>query len=256
MDEVKVDIAGGVLTATLSDVENRNALGSGLVSGLRDAIRQANDDAAIRAVVITNLGSTFCAGANLKQRSSATTKGSSSGGLTELFTEIQASDTPVVAKIAGHVVGGGNGLAAVCDISIASEDAKFGFTEVRLGVIPAMISVVCLPKMRHGDAMELFLRGNRISSQRAAELGLIGRAVAADELDAAVDEVISDLCKGAPTALGLAKRLLFEVPGRSQAEAFEWTTALSNELFAGDEAKAGMKAFLERRPAPWVPEDS
>ena len=256
--EVEVEMAGGVLTATMSDDENRNALSPGLVQGLREAVARGNADASIRVIVITNIGSTFCAGANLKQRSQAKEvnkpdeEGSTSGGLTELFSEIQASQTPVVAKIAGHVMGGGNGLAAVCDISVASEEAKFGFTEVRLGVIPAMISVVCLPKMRHGDAMELFLRGNRIPAARAAELGLINRAVPAEALDSEISEIVSDLCKGSPNALGLAKTLLFEVPKRTQAEAFDWTTALSNELFAGDEAKAGMKAFIERRPAPWV----
>lgn len=255
MDVVKIEVSHGVLTATLADDENRNALGAALVSGLRDAIRQANADPKIRAVVMTNQGNTFCAGANLKERSAAKTKGSGSGGLIELFEEIRKSPTPIIGRIAGHVVGGGNGLAAVLDISIASEDAKFGFTEVRLGVIPAMISVVCLPKMRAGEAMELFLRGNRFTATRAAELGLINRAVPADQLDAAIEEVISDLRKGGPNAIGLAKSLIYEVPKKEDAEAFTWTTALSNELFAGDEAKEGIRAFLEKRPANWADPD-
>ena len=115
-----------------------------------------------------------------------------------------------------------------------------------------MISVVCLPKMRDGDAMELFLRGNRFPAARAAELGLINRAVPADQLDAAIEEVIADLRKGGPNAVGLAKSLIYEVPKKSDAEAFEWTTALSNKLFAGEEAKEGMKAFLQKRPASWA----
>jgi methylglutaconyl-CoA hydratase len=252
MDRVKIEIANGVMTATLADVDNRNALGAELVSGLTAAIRRADDDSGIRAVVVTNEGSTFCAGANLKERSATKTRGSDSGGFTELLAAIQKSPTPIIGRIAGHVVGGGNGLAAVLDISIASEDVKFGFTEVRLGVIPAMISVVCLPKMRQGDAMELFLRGNRFSAARAAELGLINRAVPVDQLDAAVEEVLADLRKGGPNALGLAKSLVHEVPKREQSDAFEWTTTLSNELFASDEAKEGMKAFLEKRSASWV----
>ena len=252
MDVVKIEVTRGVLTATMADIENRNALGAELLSGLSAAIRQANEDPSIRAVVITNEGSTFCAGANLKQRSAAETRGSDSGGFTEVLHAIQTSPTPIIGRIAGHVVGGGNGLAAVLDISIAAEDVKFGFTEVRLGVIPAMISVVCLPKMRRGDAMEAFLRGNRFPAARAAELGLINRAVPVDRLDAAVEEVLDDLRKGGPNALGLAKSLVYEVPKRPQAEAFEWTTALSNELFAGEEAKEGMQAFLRRRPASWA----
>jgi methylglutaconyl-CoA hydratase len=161
----------------------------------------------------------------------------------------------VIGKIRGHVVGGGNGLAAALDIAIASEDVKFGFTEVRLGVAPAIISVVCLPKMRRGDAMEAFLRGNRFPAAKAAEYGLISRAVPTDELDAAVDEVLADLRLGGPEALGFAKRLVYEVPTMEQKEAFAWTSKLSAGLFKGEEAAAGMKAFLKREKPPWVGAD-
>jgi methylglutaconyl-CoA hydratase len=252
MDPVEVTTDRGVMTATLADVENRNALGAALIWGLRDALAAANADASVRALVVTNEGSTFCAGANLKERSSARAKASGSGGFETLLHEIQTSPTPIVGRIAGHVVGGGNGLAAALDISIAAEDVKFGFTEVRLGVVPAIISVVCLPKMRPGEAMEAFLRGNRFPASRAAELGLINRAVPASELDAAVEEVLADLRKGGPNALGFAKRLVYEVPGMGQKEAIEWTTRLSGELFAGDEAKEGMAAFLGKRKPAWA----
>jgi methylglutaconyl-CoA hydratase len=259
-DVVQIEVSAGVLTATLADVENRNALGAELVEGLRSAIRRANADESIRAVVVTNLGSTFCAGANLKQRSGQKTpaKGGAGGGggFPELLHEIQTSKTPIIGRIDGHVVGGGNGLASALDISIAREDVKFGFTEVRLGVVPAIISVVCLPKMRRGDAMEAFLRGHRFSAARAAELGLINRAVPGDQLDTAVEEVLADLRKGGPEALGLAKSLVYEVPRREAADAVEWTTALSNRLFAGEEAKEGMRAFLEKRPARWASKEN
>jgi methylglutaconyl-CoA hydratase len=266
---VRVEVARGVMTLTLADAAHRNALGAELVGGLREAIRDANADPAVRAIVITNEGSTFCAGANLKERSSAgdadgagrpaasstTPPSSSSGGLVELFQEIRASATPVIGRIAGHAVGGGVGLVAVLDVSIAAEDVKLGFTEVRLGVIPAMISVVCLPKMRPGEAMEAFLRGHRFTAKRAVELGLINRAVPAAELDAAVEEVLADLRKAGPKALGLAKQLVYEVPRRTTEEAFEWTTALSNELFASDEAREGMAAFLGKRAPSWAREE-
>ncbi len=249
---VNVEVARGVMTATLTDQENRNALGVGLVSELRAAIRRANEDESIRAVVVTNAGSTFCAGANLKERSSGVGPNRDSGGIVELFQEIQASPTPILGRIDGHVVGGGNGLAAVFDVSIASENAKFGFTEVRLGVAPAMISVVCLPKMRRGEAMEAFLRGNRFSAERAAELGLINRAVPHDDLDAAVEEVLADLRMAGPKALGEAKRIVNEVMRLEQSDAFKWTTDLSNQLFASEEAAEGMKAFLEKRAPAWI----
>jgi len=258
---VRVERARGVMTLTLADSAHRNALGAELVGGLREAIRDANADPKVRAIVITNEGSTFCAGANLKERSStgdgdgARRKASGSGGLVELFQEIRASATPVIGRIAGHAVGGGVGLVAVLDVSIAAEDVKLGFTEVRLGVIPAMISVVCLPKMRPGEAMEAFLRGHRFTAKRAVELGLINRAVPAAELDAAVEEVLADLRKAGPKALGLAKQLVYEVPRRTTEDAFEWTTALSNELFASEEAREGMAAFLGKRTPSWAEEE-
>jgi methylglutaconyl-CoA hydratase len=256
MEPVKVTTAGGVMTATLVDVENRNALGAALLQGLYDAIVSANDDPTVRAVVVTNEGNTFCAGANLKQQSGAVAADRPTVGLDDLLHAIQTSPTPVIGRIAGHVVGGGNGLAAALDISIAADDAKFGFTEVRLGVAPAIISVVCLPKMRPGEAMEAFLRGNRFPAARAAELGLINRAVPRAELDAAVDEVLADLRKGGPNALGHAKRLVYEVPAMEQKQAFQWTSRLSAELFRGEEAAAGMKAFLTRSKPPWADPDA
>lgn len=257
MSEVRVETSRGVMTVTLADVANRNALGAGLLHGLNDALSAANADPDIRALVITNEGNTFCAGANLKQQSGvASSKDERPAiGFEQVLEAIQSSSTPVIGRIAGHVVGGGNGLASSLDISIAADNVKFGFTEVRLGVIPAIISVVCLPKMRRGEALEAFLRGNRFSAARAAELGLISRAVPAEELDAAVEEVLADLRLGGPSALGLAKRLVYDVPTLEQKEAFAYTSRLSAELFAGDEAKEGMAAFLGKRKPAWAPED-
>jgi methylglutaconyl-CoA hydratase len=225
-----------------------------VLNGLHDAINQANADAGIRAVVVTNEGSTFCAGANLKEQSGATKGATPKIGFDGLLEQIQASPTPIVGKIKGHVVGGGNGLAAALDIAIAQDDVKFGFTEVRLGVAPAIISVVCLPKMRHGQAMEAFLRGNRFPAAKAAEYGLISRAVPSTELDAAIDEVLADLMLGGPEALGHAKSLVYQVPGMAQKDAFAWAADLSGRLFKGKEAAAGMKAFLKREKAPWAPD--
>jgi len=245
------------MTATLADAENRNALGAALIRGLLGAIAAVEADPGLRALVVTNEGSTFCAGANLKERSAASGRdaggsGSAGGGFEHLLEAIQSSRKPIVGRIAGHVVGGGNGLAAALDISIAAEDVQFGFTEVRLGVAPAIISVVCLPKMRRGDALEAFLRGQRFSASRAAELGLINRAVPREALDAAVEEVLGDLRRGGPAALAAAKSLVYRVPALEQKEALRWTSKLSAELFAGDEAAEGMKAFLQKRKPAWA----
>ena len=251
---VEVHVAEGVATLTLADPDNRNALSRAVVAGLLDALAEADADPAVRVVVLTNVGKVFCAGADLSEQSSAATDAKGARGFDELLRAIQTSPTPVVGRIDGHAVAGGVGLAAACDISIARDDVLLGFTEVRVGVIPAMISVVCLPKMRRGDALEAFLRGKRFPAPRAAELGLINRAVPAGELDAAVDEVVGDLLLGGPTALGLAKQLVYEVPGLPVDEAFRVTARQSAELFGSDEARQGMAAYLEKRRPPWAPE--
>jgi methylglutaconyl-CoA hydratase len=248
----------GVLTVTLADEANRNALSTRLVGELSDALDTADADPEVRVVVLTNRGRVFCAGADLSERSS----GSAAGGgddrpaavrrPEDLFGRFARSPKPYVGRIAGHCVAGGMGLAAAMDISIAVDDARFGFTEVRVGVAPAVISVVCLPKLRAADARAAFLRGTRFAADEAARMGLINAAVPADRLDQEVAAAVDDLLAGGPGALAASKRLLAQVPGMPVDEAFSWTGALSAELFAGDEARAGMRAYLEKRPAPWV----
>jgi methylglutaconyl-CoA hydratase len=258
---VRVAIADGVATLTLADEANRNALSRAVVGGLLDALAAANADPSVRVVVLTNTGRVFCAGADLSEQSTAAVSGTSTGdgpslgGFDALLRAIQTSPTPVVGRIDGHAVAGGVGLAAVCDISIAREDVLLGFTEVRVGVVPAIISVVCLPKMRRGDALEAFLRGRRFPATEAAELGLITRAVAATELDSAVAEVVDDLKQGGPIALGQAKQLVYEVPDLPADEAYRITAARSMALFGSPEAAEGMAAFLEKRRPTWAPDE-
>jgi methylglutaconyl-CoA hydratase len=250
-----VEARDGVLTITLADEKNRNALGGALLAGVHRALTQAQEDPSIRVVVLTNTGTTFCAGANLRERLDGDQPDPDAIDFVDVLRAIRDSSKPVVARIAGHAVGGGNGLAAVCDIAVAADDVKFGFTEVRLGVAPAIISVVCLPKMRHGDALEAFLRGHRFPAARAAELGLIQRAVAREDLDAEIEAIVADLRRGGPGALAFAKQLVYRVPGMEIEEAFAWTSKTSSELFAGPEATEGMSAFLGKRAPSWAKDD-
>ena len=250
-DAVLYDIAAGVARLTLAQPDNRNALTPALLDGLGDGLDAAVRDSSVRVVVLTNTGPAFCAGADLKGGGLAPAR----HDLPSILTAIQDSPKPVVARIAGHCMGGGVGLAAACDLSIAAPDVKFGFTEVRIGAAPAIISVVCLPKMRRGDALELFLTGERISAARAADAGLITDVAGSEGLDAATDTLVSKLLAGGPGALAAAKRLVFEVPGRGRAEAFEMTAAISRDLFASVEAAEGMAAFREKRSPSWVPAD-
>lgn len=239
----------GVATVTLARPENRNALSTELVDSLGDHLAAAAADQSVRAIVLTNEGSVFCAGADLKGGDGPAPR----YGLVDLFEAIAGSPKPVIGRIAGHCMGGGVGLAAACDISVIADDAKIGFTEVRIGVAPAIISVVCLAKMRRADASELFLSGERISAARAVEVGLLNRAVPAADLDDAVAGIVAKVVAGGPSALAASKRLIREVPGQDRDAAFAWTAELSAELFASDEAAAGIRAWRDKTDAPWVP---
>jgi len=250
MQYVETEVVDQVITLSLVDEEHRNVLSIGLLDEFNAALSQAEQDPGIRVVVITNRGRVFCAGADLKGASVGTDR-NGAAQFVELLERLRRFPKPVVGRIAGSAVAGGMGLVAVLDISVAVEDALFGFTEVRVGVAPAIISVVCLPKLRLADARELLLRGHRFPAAEAARYGLINRAVPQEELDSTVSEIVADLVAGGPGALAAVKDLLLTVPGTPDNEAFAWAANLSARLFAGDEAKEGMTAFREKRPAVW-----
>jgi methylglutaconyl-CoA hydratase len=242
------EATAGVATITLNRPDDRNALSEELLASLREDLSRAATDQSCRVVVITNSGPAFSAGADLKGKRRAS--GAALGGVLEA---IMGHPKPVVARVAGHCAGGGVGLAAACDVSVAASDVTFAFREVRVGVAPAVISVVCLQKMRRGDALELFLSGEAVTAERAVEVGLVNRAVERSRLDEEISALVASLLEGAPAALRAAKRLVSEVPRLGEAEGFEMTAALSDELFASDEAAEGLAAFRQRRPAAWSP---
>lgn len=246
MSGVRYDVHGPVATLTLDEPDNRNALSESLVDGLGDGLTWAAAEDSVRLIVLTNTGTTFCAGADLRGG------GTPRWTPTELYQLILNGPKPVVGRIAGHCLGGGLGLAAACDISLVSSDAKFGFTEVRIGVAPAIISVVVVPKLRAADASELMLTGRRFAAAEAASLGLVNRAVPPEQLDAELDGLLTDLLAGGPQAQTAIKALLRRLPRLDRDAAFVEMTALSRELFVSAEAAEGIAAFRERRPAAWM----
>lgn len=253
MTLVETSRADHVMTITLNDPARRNALSAEMTSELARAFDAAERDDDVRVVVLTNRTSTFCAGADLSAVSSSGASPASPGvPLAELLGRVRRSAKPYVGRLAGHCVAGGVGLAAAMDVSIATSGATFGFSEVRVGVAPAIISVVCLPKMTRGAAREAFLRGRRFSAAEAVRVGLINHCAEPDELDAEVNAVVNDLLAGEPHALAVAKRLTDDVPAMGEEEAFAWTTRLSLELFQRPEAHEGASAFLQKRAASWV----
>jgi len=256
--KVKTDLSAGVYTITLADPDNRNALSRQLTKELMAAMDRVDEDDEIRAVVLTNEGSVFCAGADLAERSDderpdPADSGSETADPLGFFGRIRRSPKPWVGRINGHAVAGGLGLAAAADISVALDTAKMGFSEVRIGVAPAIISVICLPKMRASEASEAFLRGNRFPATEAARLGLVNYALPADEIDAKVDEIVADLVLGGPLALAASKQLVNDVPHMVFNEAMAWASKLSGRLFESAEGQEGMKSYLEKRSPSWVP---
>ena len=253
---VLYEVAGGVATITLNRPDYRNALSVEIVNGVGDHFEAALADREVRAILFTHVGNTFCAGADLRAARPGVPQPTLRHNFVEILDKIMTCDKPVVGRLAGHVTAGGVGLAAAMDISIAADDAIIGFTEVRIGVAPAVISVVCLPKLRRADASELFLEGERVPAPRAAAAGLINRAVPRDQLDDEVSVTLRRLVRGGPNALANTKQLVTRVPEMDRAEAWEWTAELSQRLFQSDEAAEGIAAFRERRDASWVPSES
>lgn len=244
-----------VATITLNRPDARNMLTAEAMALLAKHLRAAAEDPAVRVIVLTGSGNTFCAGADLRGASAADSgsfTGSGPRALVEVLEAMLDNPKPIIARVQGHVAGGGNGLVAAADLSVAVETARFAFSEVRLGLAPAVISVVCLDRMHRADAAELLLLGDRVPADRMREAGMVNRVVNEADLDAAVDEYVTSLAAGGPQALRHTKELLRAVPGMPREQAFEHTAALSATLFASDEAQAGMSAFLSRTPAPWV----
>ena len=161
---------------------------------------------------------------------------------------------PVICAVNGAAFGGGVGLVAAADIAIAAESARFSFSEVRLGLIPAMISVVVLPKLGEHTTLRLFLTGERFDARKALEYGLLHRVVADAALEAAVQEEIDAIVKGGPIAIGEAKQLVRTVATLAEAEAYEYAEKKIEALFASEEAAEGMAAFREKRSPRWVPD--
>jgi methylglutaconyl-CoA hydratase len=252
---VQQELASGVARITLDSPHNRNALSVALLTQLRDALAEAFADADVRVVVLTGAGPVFCSGADLKEQRAFKERGEESpvaGLLVEVLTAILDSPKPVITRINGPARAGGLGLIGASDIAVAPASATFGFAEVRIGVVPAVISVTCVPRLTSRAALELFLTGETFDGARAAEIGLVNRAVADDELDAEVDRYVTMLRQGGPEALAAMKPMIARVRSLPVPEAFAAMAELSTRHFSSEEAQEGMRAFAEKRPPAWV----
>ena len=256
MELVHTSTAAGITTLTMDSPANRNALSSTLMTQLLDGLATALTDASVRAVVITHTGSVFCAGADLKETQQVT---SGNGKLpaemmADLLAAIWEFPKPVVARVGGPARAGGLGLIAAADIAVCTQDATFAFTEVRLGVIPAVISATVLPRLAPRAAAELYLTGDVFDGARAAEIGLVTATVPAEELDAAVARFCDSLVRGGPLALAGTKQILRRTPAETVRADLADLAARSAGYFKSDEGREGVAAYREKRPASWIPQ--
>jgi methylglutaconyl-CoA hydratase len=245
---VRLTTEGGVATVTLDSPRNRNALSRRLVTELREALTAVTADDSVRVVVLTGTGPVFCAGADLKEQAA----GGPAPDVPSLLTLIWDSPKPVIARLNGPARAGGLGLVSACDIAVGPDTATFAFTEVRLGVVPAMIAVTCLRRMEPRAAAEYFLTGEAFGAPRAEQIGLLTRAVPDTELDQETGRLAGLLLRGAPGALAATKTVLREAAARPVPEALARMAALSADRFASAEAQEGMAAFAEKRDPAWV----
>ncbi|GIH72126.1 enoyl-CoA hydratase family protein [Sphaerimonospora thailandensis] len=247
---VRREQAGGVATITLDSPHNRNALSARLLAELNDTLSLVLAEPSVRVIVLTGAGPVFCAGADLKEQRSGGAPVTAS--FPDVLRLIWESPKPVVCRLNGTARAGGLGLVAACDFAIAPDTASFAFTEVRLGVAPAMIAVTCLRRLDPRAAAEYFLTGEVFDARRAVEIGLLTRAVPAGDLDAEVARYTDMLLRGGPEALAATKRLVREVPLMSFDEGLRRMADLSAERFTSAEGQEGIRAFREKRPPSWT----
>jgi methylglutaconyl-CoA hydratase len=249
------ETARGVARITLDSPHNRNAMSVALLTQLAGALDAAFGDPSVRVIVLSGTGPVFCSGADLKEQREYRARGETAPVadlLVAALTRLLESPKPVIARVNGHARAGGLGLIGAADIAIAPADATFGFAEVRIGVVPAVIAVTTVPRLAPRASLELFLTGETFDGRRAAEVGLLNRAVAADALDAEVDRYVDMLRRGGPGALAAIKPMLAQLRALPPQDAFRAMAELSAAHFASDEGQEGMRAFAEKRDPAWV----
>jgi enoyl-CoA hydratase len=247
---VQYGVAGQVATITLDSPKNRNALSRTLVSELTDAMAAAGGDDGVRVVVLSHTGSVFCSGADLSEAGGGSMSGATTAMMTVMTTIVEL-DKPVIARVNGHVRAGGMGIVGACDIAVASETASFAFTEAKIGLTPAIISLTTLDLMPSRAAARYYQTGETFGARVAAEIGLITEAISSGSIDDATARFAEQICETSPQGARETKRLLTGPRRRRMAADAAGLADLSARLFASEEAQEGIHAFLERRPPAW-----
>jgi methylglutaconyl-CoA hydratase len=257
MDEPVISTRDGrVATLTLNRPARRNVLNQELVVALKRRLDEVEADEGVRVVVLTGAGTTFCAGADLGElrrlrEASFEDNLADSKALADLFRRIYLFPKPVVAKVNGHALGGGCGLALVCDIAIASQSARLGFPEVRLGFVPAIVSVFVLRKLGEAAARDLLLRGPVLDAEDARAVGLVSRVSPPDRLDDDVARLVLELAHETSAQAVAHTRQLIGDLGGALDEQLDRATRANAEARRSEDFGAGLEAFFSRHPPPW-----
>jgi methylglutaconyl-CoA hydratase len=257
MPLISIEQTGAVVRVTLNRPDVRNAFNDEVIDELT-AWAQGAGRSGARVAILSGAGRTFCAGADLGWMSRMVgytfdENVRDASAMAMMFEALDTLPIPLVGRVHGAALGGGAGLAAVCDIVVAAEDAAFGFTEVKLGILPAVISPFVIRKIGISAARELFLTGARFGADRARQMGLVHTVVASSDLDGAVDRVVAELMTSAPEAITGAKQLIAEVAGRAPADAAGLTAETIARHRVSPEGQEGMLAFLDKRKPGWHP---
>ena len=258
LERLEVEYDGPVARIWMNRTEVRNAFDGLMITELRKTLFDLRTVDAIRVIVLGGRGPAFCAGADLEwMRAMAGFSRDENlreaQALADLFFTVYESPKPVIARVHGAALGGGAGLVAACDVPVAALGTQFGFTEVRLGIIPAVISPYVVARIGESAARELFVTGERFESVRACEIGLVRAAVPEGDLDAAVNGRVEEVLKAGPRAIEAAKALIREVAWRRVEDVQRYTVERIADIRVTAEAQEGMRAFLEKRKPYWVP---
>ena len=245
-----------IATITLARPDIHNAFDAAMIGELHMAFSGLAADESVRVVVLAGAGSSFCAGADLHWMRASLEwtheqNVADAEALAAMFDAAWSLPKPLIGRIQGVALGGGAGLVACCDLAIAADTARFGFSEVKLGLLPAVIAQYVVPKIGVSQARALFTSGERITAERAFEIGLVHAVTAADGLDATVQTLATRMLSSAPSAIGAAKRLVDAIWSLERDAARRYVIAAIAEARAGAEGQEGVRAFLEKRKASW-----
>jgi methylglutaconyl-CoA hydratase len=245
------DVADSVATLTLNRPEKRNALNGALVAALKRGVAQAVDEDAVRVVALRGAGKDFCSGADLAELKKVSTMGAAENledarSLGALFSQIRSCPKPVVAVVHGRALAGGCGLATACDLVLATDDAMFGYPEVYLGFVPALVMTILRRRMGEGRAFELVAQGNRFDAVRAETLGLVNQIWPSASFETEAHAYLIALARKPASALALTKSLLYELDGLDFASGMERAAEVNVEARVTGECRDGVRRFLEK----------